>query len=139
LELTVWNITPDDVERVREELKGRRAAIQARYDDEVQKLTAELDDIEAFERVATAFAQRHKREEAFGPDEPDPIARLEVLPISTDIGPATSEAERSDHPRLDHRGEIEALPGAEAPPVVADASVVQKASARWRIRSRSDA
>ena len=125
----MWNITPDDVERVREELKGRRAAIQARYDDEVQKLTAELDDIEAFERVATAFAQRHKREEAFGPDEPDPIARLEVLPISTDIGPATSEAERSDHPRLDHRGEIEALPGAEAP----------KASARWRIRSRSDA
>jgi hypothetical protein len=60
----MWNITPEDVDRVKEELKGRRAAIQARYEDENQKLKAEIDDIEAFERVATAFAQRHKREEA---------------------------------------------------------------------------
>jgi hypothetical protein len=63
MELAMWNITPEGVNQVKEELKGRHDAIQARYEDEIKKLTAELDDIEAFERVATAFAQRHKQEE----------------------------------------------------------------------------
>src|ERR1700688_2899276 len=101
----MWNITPEDVDRFKEELKGRRAAIQARYEDENQKLKAEIDDIEAFERVATAFAQRHKREEASASVEPDPIAPLEALPIAADVAVAGNETERSDDPLPDNHRE----------------------------------
>jgi hypothetical protein len=130
----MWNIAPEDVDRVKEELKGRRAAIQARYEDENQKLKAEIDDIEAFERVATAFAQRHKREEASASVEPDPIAPLEALPIAADVAVAGNETERSDDPLPDNHSEIESLPGGEATPIAADANVAQNASSRWRIR-----
>jgi len=130
----MWNITPEDVDRAKEELKGRSAAIQARYDDEIQKLKAEIDDIEAFERVATAFAHRHKREEASASVEPDPIAPLEALPIAADVAVAENETERSDDPLSDDHGESESLPGGEAKPIAAAANVAQNASSRWRIR-----
>ena len=83
----MWNITPNDVELAKEELKGRRAAIQARYDDETQKLKAELDDIEALERVATAFAQRHNREAApasVDHDEVEILPEAEASPVAED-------------------------------------------------------
>jgi hypothetical protein len=114
----MWNITPEDVDRAKEELKGRHAAIQARYDDEIQKLAAELDDVEALDRVATAFAQRHKREEPSVSIEPDAIAPLEALPIAADLA----------------TGEAETLPEGDVAPVATEASVVQKASSRWRAR-----
>ena len=125
----MWNITPEDVDRAKEELKGRHAAIQARYDDEIQKLVAELDDVEALDRVATAFAQRHKREEPSVSIEPDPIAPLEALPIA-------AEAKGINHlgSHAENHGEVEIPPTADLPPVGTEASVVQKASSRWRAR-----
>jgi len=129
----MWSITPEDVGLAKEELKGRHAAIQARYDDEIQKLAAELVDVEALERVATAFAQRHKREEPTVSIEPDPIAPLEALPIAVD--PA-AEAEGMNHfdTHAENHGEVEILPEADAPPVTTEAGVVRKASSRWRAR-----
>ena len=128
----MWNITPDDVERIREELKGRRAAIQARYEDEIEKLKAELDDIEVFERTATEFARKHKRKETSASVEPDPIAPLEALPTAADVVVETKETECSDA-HLDNLGEIESSRGAEAHPVTADAGVMEKAPSRWRV------
>lgn len=142
----MWNITPEDVDRVKEELKGRHAAIQARYDDEIQKLGAELDDIEAFERVATAFAERHKRDEALASAEPEMIAPLEAFPIAADSVVEAEEPDRVDHPQheIHDEDEVEILASAEALPdladavtadaVVAEASVGRKASSRWRVR-----
>jgi hypothetical protein len=129
----MWNITPEDVDRAKEELKGRHAAIQARYDDEIQKLVAELDDVEALDRVATAFAQRHKREEPSVSIEPDPIAPLEALPIAAD--PAV-EAERMNRfdTHAENPGEVKNPSEADAPPVTAEAGVVPNASSRWRVR-----
>jgi hypothetical protein len=129
----MWSITPEGVDRVKEELKGRHAAIQARYEDEIQKLTAEIDDIEAFERVATAFAQRHNRKEASAPVEPDPIAPLEARPIAPDLAVEAEGAGDLDL-HLENHGEMEILPAPEVLPFTADASVGQKVSARWRVR-----
>ena len=127
----MWNITPDNVELAKEELKGRRAAIQARYDEEIQKLTAELDDIEALERVATAFAQRHNREEASASLDPDPIAPLEPVP---DVPVETNETEHSTDLWSNDHNQVEILPEAVASPVAKDTSAAQRAPSRWRIR-----
>jgi hypothetical protein len=134
----MWNITPRDVEFAKEELKGRRAAIQARYEGEIEKLNAELDDIEAFERVATAFAQRHKQEEAPASVEPDPIAPLEALPVATDVAIEASETGQSNFPSLDSDGEVEILPETEAPAIAAEPSTAQKGRSRWRMRVSAD-
>lgn len=55
----MWNLTPDYIQQVKEELKGRRAAIEARYADELKDISADLDEIETLERVAYNFAARH--------------------------------------------------------------------------------
>lgn len=137
----MWNITPEDVERAKEELKGRRAAIQARYEDEIHKLTAELDDIETFERVAAEFALRHKREEVPGAPqtepaavlaEPELIAPLEALPLTAAVAVEAPQPESPE--RLDEPAEIEISPEAEPTPVAAETGAVQKATSRWRIR-----
>jgi hypothetical protein len=51
----MWNLSGDDIQRAKEELKGRRAAVQARYDSEMKQLDSKIDEIEAFERAAQAF------------------------------------------------------------------------------------
>jgi hypothetical protein len=138
----MWNITPEDVDRVKEELKGRHAAIQARYDDEIHKLGAELDDIEAFERVATAFAERHKQDEAAASAEPEMIAPLEMSPIAAESVVEAEDLDRVDHPQREIRDEDEVdvlasadeAPSVAAEAVVAEASVGRKASSRWRVR-----
>jgi hypothetical protein len=72
----MWTLTSDDVQRIKEELKGRRAAIQARYADEIKLLEADLADIETMERVANAFAVRHLVDEVSG-EEGEPVALVE--------------------------------------------------------------
>lgn len=55
----MWNLTPDYIQQVKEELKGRRAAIQARYADELKALEADIEELETLERVAYAIAVKH--------------------------------------------------------------------------------
>src|SRR5579859_1092030 len=126
----MWNITPTDVEFAKEELKGRRAAIQARYEDEIQKLKAELDDIEALERVATAFAQRHNRDELPASLDPGPKVPLEAVP---EAAVEAKETEHSNDLWSNDHDEVEILPEADVLSTVADASDVQKVSSRWRV------
>jgi hypothetical protein len=130
----MWSITPEGVGQVKEELKGRRAAIQARYDDEVQKLDAELNDIEAFERVATAFAQRHNQGEASVSVEPGPIAPLEALPTATELATEVEETDHLDHLRTEDHGGLEILSAGEALPVAINDTDKRKVSSRWRLR-----
>jgi len=58
----MWNITSSELELAREELKGRRAAVEARYAKDLQSLDADLAEIETLERAAAAFALKHKTE-----------------------------------------------------------------------------
>src|SRR5207245_848473 len=48
----MWNLSGNDIERAKDELAGRRAAIQAAYDNGMKQVEKELADLETFERAA---------------------------------------------------------------------------------------
>jgi hypothetical protein len=58
----MWSLTSTELELAKEELKGRRAALEARYAKDIQGLDIDLAEIETLERAATAFALKHKTE-----------------------------------------------------------------------------
>jgi hypothetical protein len=58
----MWSLTSTDLDLAKEELKGRRAAIEARYAKNIKEVDAEFDEIQALERVAIAFALKHRTE-----------------------------------------------------------------------------
>ena len=51
----MWHLSGDDIQRAKEELKGRRAAIKAHYDSEMKQLEADIAAIETFELAAVDF------------------------------------------------------------------------------------
>lgn len=109
----MWNLTGDDVQRAIEELKGRRAAIQARYDSEMKQLEADLADLDAFERLAVKIVADYVGEAA-----PSAIAAA-----------AVPSAENSP-PR-----QMPAEPSAEAEPAAGtEPAGTPKGSSRWRMR-----
>jgi len=80
----MWNLTPDYIQQVKEELKGRRAAIEARHADELKSIAADLEDIEQLERIAYAFAVKHLPDPA--PAEPavEPAAEVAELQAASE-------------------------------------------------------
>jgi hypothetical protein len=79
----MWNLTPDYIQQVKEELKGRRAAIEARYADELKSIASDLDDIEQLERIAYAFAVKHLPDPAPAEEAVEPVAEVaELQPAS---------------------------------------------------------
>lgn len=62
----MWSLSLEDIERVKEELKGRRAALRARYEDELQAIEADLANIETLELAATLFVSRYRSTEVDG-------------------------------------------------------------------------
>jgi hypothetical protein len=98
----MWNLTPDYIQQVKEELKGRRAAIEARYADELKSIASDLEDIEQLERIAYAFAVKHLPEPK--PEEPvsEPAAEMAELqpapaePVSPESEP---EGEKASNPK----------------------------------------
>jgi hypothetical protein len=101
----MWNLTPDYIQQVKEELKGRRDAIQARYADELKRLEADLAEIETLERVAYDFAVKH-------------------LPQAGEVTPE-AEAEAQD---------VAALQASPADSAAADPAADGKGLSRWRLR-----
>ena len=97
----MWTLTPDYLASTKEELKGRRAAIQARIADELKAIDAELEEIEALERVAYAFAVKHLPELAAEPapaspadlaEEQEQVAALQAEPANAhDLEPVSKE------------------------------------------------
>ena len=80
----MWNLTPEYIQQVKEELRGRRAAIQARHADELKSLEQDIEEIEALERMAYAVAVKHLPEAVEPSDQPkaspEVMAELEGLP-----------------------------------------------------------
>jgi hypothetical protein len=110
----MWNLTPDALQRVKEELKGRRAAIQARYADEVKAIEADLEEIENLERVAYSFAVKHLN------DEEQAAAAVEAEPAS------------APEPEAEPVAALEPL--AEEPVALDGGGREAKGSSRWRMR-----
>ena len=117
----MWNLNGDDLQRAKEELKGRRAAIQARYENELKQLEVDIADLETFERFAVKFVSEFK-----GEDEP-PAAVAEPSP------PAESViAETAAEPTSPASPEAAAAQSAEPEPAAGPAG--QRSSSRWRMR-----
>jgi len=104
----MWNLTPEYVEQVKEELKGRRAAIQARYADELKSIETDLEDIETLERIAYAFAVKNLPE----PAPAEPVAEMAALepapegPVAVELEPEQKAMSRW-RMRLDTQAESE--------------------------------
>jgi hypothetical protein len=105
----MWTLTPEYVEEIKEELKGRRAAIQARYADELKSIEADLADIETLERIAYAFAVKNLPEPAAPAAEPA-LELATLQPLLADPASEAAEPELESEP--DHN----------------------KAASRWRMR-----
>jgi hypothetical protein len=93
----MWNLTPEYIDQVKEELKGRRAAIQARHADELKSLEKDIAELEALERLAYSVAVKHLPEAiepAPAPEMALPVAELEGSSLeSVDVAPMRSEPE----------------------------------------------
>jgi len=123
----MWNLTGNDVQRAKEELKGRRAAIQARYENEMKQLEADIADLETFERFAVKFVSDYKGVD--GPSatvaDPRPAAENPAAEIASDESSSTSRETLVAQ-------SVEAEPAAGPEPAAA-----QKSSSRWRMRLNS--
>lgn len=105
----MWNLSGNDIEEAKEQLKGRRAAIKARYDEEMKRVDDELAVIEKFEREAREFLSHFKPDEAVGEPEPKIEAAAEegsdqsILPAVTE-DPAESRSPMSVEAASEHAG-----------------------------------
>ena len=102
----MWNITPENIQLAKEELKGRRAAIEARYAEELKAVTSDLEEIETLERVALAFAGKHL--------------------LQVDLADTTDEDEVQPAP-------LEAT--LAEPPAAESDSAAKVGMSRWRLRA----
>lgn len=114
----MWNLSGDDIQRAKEELKGRRAAIQARYDSELKQLEGAIADIETFERTALNFVANFKGDEAASAPVADPAPAAETAAADS-AGEQPSAA---------------AQPAAISEPAATKPAANEKGSSRWRMR-----
>ena len=121
----MWNLTPDYLQQVKEELKGRRAAIEARHAEELKSLEFDLEELETLERVAYAVAVKHLPEIEAAMEQSEP-----ELQVVAELEPAPEVvAELAPEPRT--------MPEVE-PVVAVDPEIAPtpspKGLSRWRIR-----
>ena len=119
----MWNLNGDDIQRAKEELKGRRAAIQARYDSEMKQLETAIADIETFERAAVNFVASFKAEEAMPAAVAEPVTMPEPAVVDS-VG---------EQPGAEPEPVAIAEPVA-AEPAPSEPAPSEKGSSRWRMR-----
>ena len=120
----MWNLSLNDLLSAKEELNGRRAAVKARYEKDMQAIEDDLRNITTLENAASAFLQAH-RQESVGEEAPSAAGVEET----DSAGPAPvieTVAELSQQSYLSERDEPE-------PALSFDANSDRKVS-RWRIR-----
>ena len=122
----MWNLSGDDVEQAKEQLKGRRAAIKARYDDEMKRVDDELSALEKFESAAVEFMSQYKGEE----EASEPVVETEL---------AVEESAAITEPATEENDPIGAHSPVEEPvearvKAPAEAAAEQTGSSRWRLR-----
>ena len=123
----MWHLTGDDIQRAKEELKGRRAAIKAHYDSEMKQLEADIAAIETFERAAVDFVSNFKGEEepAITVADPAPAAeQVAATIVSEQSSPTNGETP------AEQRADAEAAPR----PPISEPTAAEKGSSRWRMR-----
>lgn len=119
----MWNLTADDVQRAKEELKGRRAAIQARYENELKQLEVDIADLETFERFAVKFVSDFKGEEAAA-EAVEPAPAVEATPLAANVV-AEPDNQANSAVAGDAGEKLEAAASGE--------TGVRKGTSRWRM------
>jgi hypothetical protein len=123
----MWNLSGDDVQRAKEELKGRRAAIKAKYDSEIKQLEADIAAIETFERAAVDFVSNFKgpEEASVTASDPEPAAEH----VAADRASQPSSLSEDDPVKGSAESEAASEPSAGA-----ESAAGGKGSSRWRMR-----
>jgi hypothetical protein len=121
----MWNLSGDDVQRAKEELKGRRAAIQARYESELKQLESAIADIETFERTALTFVANYRGEEV------PPATVAEPVPVPQTAAADNAGEQSSAEPEPEQAAMSEAAAGE---PAANEKAANEKGSSRWRMR-----
>ena len=110
----MWNLTPEYIQQVKDELQGRRDAIHARYADELKSIEVDLEEVETLERIAYAVAVKHLPE----PVPAEPVSEIAVLqPEQPEEAPQAMVELQAEPPASE--------PSAEPGP---------KGLSRWRMR-----
>jgi hypothetical protein len=126
----MWNLSGDDIHRAKEELKTRRAAIKARYDNEIKQLEADIAAIETFERAAADFMSSFKLEGGGSAPvaEPEPAPAPEKKPADS----AQTQSQPASVPTpIEKSVAAEAVPEPVPNP---EPAAAEKSSSRWRMR-----
>ncbi|MFZ2007725.1 MAG: hypothetical protein WB697_00100 [Stellaceae bacterium] len=113
----MWTLTPEYIQQVKEELKGRRAAIEARYADELKSIASDLDEIETLERIAYSFAVKHLSDPEPADAAIEPVVEVAALqpePAAEEMKPEPEKMPGNDKAglsrwrmRLDGKAEAE--------------------------------
>ena len=123
----MWNLTADDVLRAKEELKGRRGAIQARYETELKQLEVDIADLETFERFAVKFVADFKGV------EPAPAASAAVAEVEAAATAVTVEAQAAVEPDNQVKPVTTAVSDDRVEAVATPENGVRKGTSRWRM------
>jgi len=132
----MWHLTGDDIQHAKEELKGRRAAIKAHYDNEMKQLEADIAAIETFERAAENFVSNFKGEDEPAATVADPEPAAEPVATADSVTEKTSPAREESSPasaKTPVEQSAEAVAAAEPAPIPEPAAG-GKGSSRWRMR-----
>lgn len=125
----MWNVSLTDILAAKEELTGRRAAVKARYEKDMQAIEDDLRNVLALENAANVFLKSHKQEDA------EPVMQEnsgssqamggDIAALVTEIVAEPTEERQSD--------DLEAADSTATPAEPAEFSLERKVN-RWRIR-----
>src|SRR5260370_34609152 len=92
--MTMWcgTLRGDDIQQATAELKSQRAAIPARYDNEMKQLETKIADLETLEHFVVNFVSNYKVEDGSSPTVADtePAAEKVAGVIASEQGSSTS-------------------------------------------------
>jgi hypothetical protein len=124
----MWNLSGDDIQRAKEELKGRYAAIKARYDSEIKQLEADIASLETFELAAVNFVSNFKGEDGLSATGADPKASEQET-----VAAAGANKQKRPENLAIFEESTAAAPVSEPAPAP-EPTAAEKSSSRWRMR-----
>jgi FtsZ-interacting cell division protein ZipA len=122
----MWNLNGSDINKAKEELETRRAALKADYEEELKQIEAKLADIETVERVAVNFVSSYKGDKPSPASEAEPEKAAEKEPSSVNGAAEIKDSISAEKP-AENSSEQENKPAGEAAPM-------EQKGSRWRMR-----
>jgi hypothetical protein len=91
----MWeHLTPEDIQRVKQRLAVSRAEMLGRHAEELKELDAQQEDLAAFERLVSGFAQKYLASDAAS-------SNADEIPKYTN-GPVAADLDHNSAPEMQH-------------------------------------